>query len=75
MDDGFSRDLWIQEPGENGRCLLPLLGFLLDLLTASPRELVKLCLPVVVRKPPFGPDISFLFQLEQSRIESSVVEG
>src|SRR5438034_5661660 len=75
LDTGFSRDLRIQKAGKNGGGLLPFLGFLLNLFAASSRELVKLRLPIVVRKTPFGTDVSLLFQLEQRRIEGPVIDG
>ena len=75
MDAGFSRDLGIQKAGKNGGGLLPFLGFLLNLFAAGSRELVKLRLPIVVRKTPFGTDVSLLFQLEQRRIEGPVIDG
>ena len=75
LDAGFSRDLRIQKAGKNRGRLLPFPSFLLDLFAAGSRELVKLRLPIVVRKTPFGTDVSLLFQLEQRRIQGPVIDG
>ena len=74
LDVGFSRGLGIQEAGQNGRHLLPFLGFFLDLFAARSGELVKLRFPIVIREAPLGRDVALLFQLEQSWIERSVVD-
>src|SRR5437870_9840144 len=69
-----SCDLRVQKARKNGGGLLPFLGFLLNLFAAGSRELVKLRLPIVVRKTPFGTDVSLLFQLEQRRIEGPIID-
>ena len=75
LNAGFSRGLRIQETGEDGRRLLPFLGFFFNLFAAGSRKLVKLRLPIIVRETPCGGDASLLFQLQQCWVKRSVVDG
>src|SRR5688572_16267998 len=45
LKNGFSCDPGVQKAGEDGRRLLPFLGFFFDLLSARSRQLIKLRLP------------------------------
>src|SRR4051812_46087102 len=63
-----------EEAGKNGRCLLPVASFFLELFATEPGKFVELGLAVIVGEAPFGGDPTFLLQLQQSGIQGSIVE-
>src|ERR1700683_3571756 len=67
---GFSRS---QKPCQNRRGLLPVPRFFFQLLLARARQLVKFRFPVVIRNAPLRRDEPFLFQLQQRRIQRSII--
>src|SRR5271165_5319602 len=64
-----------EKPRQDGRCLLPISGFLLNLLLSRSGQLVILCSAIVLRGAPVRGDVALLLELEQRGIQRSVVEG
>src|SRR6202011_605992 len=73
----FSRRLLArrQEPRKNICGLRPLACFALQLLFPRARQLVIFCFSVVVGDAPLRADVAFLFELEERRIQGSVIHG
>src|SRR4029453_17669243 len=54
--------------------LLPVAGFLLELLPSGTREPVVLRLAVVLGGPPVGRDVALLLELQQGVVERAVID-
>ena len=65
---------WRRGSGRGWRWFGPFEGFASELLATGAGEFVVAGFAIVVGGAPFGGDVAFLFELEEGRIESAVID-